>query len=122
LETNPASSKRVLEEMVLRRYGNTVTPKLNIKRSDVINLNRLRCDFLFKAHLFAHNYVGINDPSCQCGHRSQTTKHLFFNCPIFNDRRLRLLSDIGALSNFDHMFRLSNSIDDRLRVLLHGDS
>ena len=97
------------------------TPKLNLERYLEINLNKTRCDFIFKAHLFAHNYTGVLDPSCSCGHRSQTSRHLFLNCPLLTDLRRKLLSDLGELPNFDYIFSCLN-VDGKLWVLLHGSA
>ena len=83
-------------------------------------LNKARCDFIYRSHLYAHNFININDPSCVCGYRSQTTGHLFFNCPLTQDLKGQLLSDLSLLPKFNTCYNNHARITDRVHCLLFG--
>jgi hypothetical protein len=53
-----------------------VTPKLDLDRSIEINQNRTRCDFIFKDHLYSHNYVGVLPAIVDIGCRRANTYSL----------------------------------------------
>ena len=102
------------------KKSNSLTSKLDLERKLEIYLNRTRCDFIFKAHLFSHNFVGITDPSCQCGHRQINTGHLFYNCPLLTDRRTELFLDLGKLPSFLNVYSTVSGINRKLNILLFG--
>jgi hypothetical protein len=60
--------------MGIKKYH--ATTKLKLPHKEEILLNRTRCDLLFRNHLYSHNFVQVRDPSCQCGSRNQTSKHV----------------------------------------------
>lgn len=97
-----------------------VTTRLNISRKKEISLNRTRCDLVFRTHYFNHNFASINDPHCRCGHRSQTTKHVLFNCPLLCNERKLLFDSLGLLPTFHTLYRDLTSSGDRLQCLLYG--
>jgi hypothetical protein len=76
------------------------TTKLNLNLSDEKILNKTRCEIMFKSHFFSHNFVNIADPSCKCGFRSQTTKHVLLDCPLAVDNRRELIRNINDIPNF----------------------
>ena len=96
------------------------TTKLDLPRQMEITLNQIRNDRLLKAHLYAHNYTNVPDPSCACGNTFQSTKHLFFHCPITHELREVFLNDLLLLPAFRLSYRTCNTIDDRLQVFLYG--
>jgi hypothetical protein len=69
----------------------------------------------FQTSLF---YFDI-DSSCICVNRSQTTKHLFFQCPLVQNLRANHLQDLGQLPSFDDMFFTLN-FDQKLDTLFYG--
>ena len=96
------------------------TTKLNIPRKEELLLNRARCDLLYKNNLFIHNFTNISEPSCICGNRYQSTRHVVFNCPILNPLRHQLFADLGLLPNFSQFFSPLRNMDDRLQMLFWG--
>jgi hypothetical protein len=60
------------------------TTKSSLPRNLEIVLNKTRCDSIFRNHMYSHNFESVNDPSCAGGYKNQTTKHLFFKCPLLN--------------------------------------
>jgi hypothetical protein len=98
------------------------TSKLSISRNKEIFLNQARCDLLFRSHFFAHNFANMPYPQFQCGHRSQTTSHVFFTCPLLNDVRRTFLTEIRSIPNFDIASLETLSLAERVYLLLHGGS
>jgi hypothetical protein len=99
-----------------------VTPRLNLMtRADEISLNRIRADLIFNSHYFNHNFDRVNDPSCICGNRLQSSKHLLLHCPLFAIKRRSLLDDLGQLPSFNPIFRNAN-VTEKLGMLIHGHS
>jgi hypothetical protein len=95
------------------------TCKLMLARSK-ITLNKARCDLLFKSHFYAHNFTNITDPRCQCGHRSQSTTHVLFHCPLLMAERRDFLNGINSIPNlYPTVLNASNQIE-RSYMLLHG--
>ena len=115
------SFKYNLKRHVGGKPNNLVTTKLNISRPLEVILNRVRCDFIFKAHLFSHNFVGIRDSQCSCGHRSQDTKHIFFKCPLLVNLRNNLFDALHAIPNFIDLYSTLQNLDVKLTTLLHGN-
>jgi hypothetical protein len=81
---------------------------------DEISLNKARCDLIFTAHYYAHRFTGIDNPYCRCGNISQSTKHLFFVCPLLQQQRDLLLTDLGTLPYFNNLYASRTSMDDKL--------
>jgi hypothetical protein len=71
-------------------------------------------------HLFSHNFNNINDPSCECGSRSQSTKHLLFNCPLLTETRNQFFNDPGLLPHLISANFFALCVDERLQLLLYG--
>ncbi len=98
-----------------------VSTRLNLPRHIETLLNRTRCDLIFRSHFYSHNFNNTPDPACNCGFKLQTTKHLFFQCPLTRNLYTDLLDDLGGLPAFLHFFmHHCSSIEDRMRVLLDG--
>jgi hypothetical protein len=76
---------------------------MKLPRKAEILFNRIRCDLIYRNHLYSHNLAHVNDPSCQCGSRHQTTRYLFFNCPL-DQSRDNLFNDLGLLPSFNNLF------------------
>jgi hypothetical protein len=77
----------------------------------------------FSRLIFMHIIsLNVDNPSCQCGYKSQSTKHLFFQCPLFNDLRQKFFLDLGLLPSFNSVYSRINCMDDRLQLLLNGHS
>jgi hypothetical protein len=75
------------------------------------------------SHFFAHNFANTPDSQCQCGHRSQTTSHVFFTCPLLNNDVSRTsLTEIRSIPNFDVASFETLSLTERVYLLLHGGS
>ena len=55
---------------------------------------RTHCSSL-KEHLFSKNI--INSPLCECGH-TENTYHYFFDCPLYNEQRIKLANNINTLT------------------------
>jgi hypothetical protein len=55
-----------------------ISTKFNLERKTEIVLNKARCDLIFIAHLFSHNFSIVPDPSCHCGFRALTTISIYF--------------------------------------------
>jgi uncharacterized membrane protein YbaN (DUF454 family) len=109
------SFKFNIRRFVYGNKNNSVTTKLKLTRADECNLNRTRCDLIFKEHFFTHNFIRVPDPSC--GFRNQSTKHLFFQCPLLNDIRQELFHDLVLLPMFA-IFNLFHRMDEKLHALL----
>ena len=97
-----------------------VSTKLNLSRTEESFLNRTRCDLIFNSHLYAHNFTNVVNPSCSCGHSSQTTKHLFLKCPSFIEIRHVLMTDLALLPSFSNIYRSLSSENDKIVCLLNG--
>lgn len=115
------SFKYNLKRHVNGKPDHLVTTKLDVSRPLEISLNRTWCDFIFKAHLFSHNFVGIQDPQCRCGHRFQDTKHIFFKCPLLDSIRRNLLDTLNALPKFRELYSNFSTLDAKLSTLLYGN-
>jgi hypothetical protein len=85
-----------------------------------ITVNKTKCDFIFKSHLFAHNIPGVPDPACACGYRSQTTMHLLLNCPLFDRMRQEFIDGLGSLPDFNLEAYDRLNAKTKLEVLLYG--
>ena len=101
---------------------NLVSTRLQMPRNIEILLNRTRCDLIFKSHFYNHNFTNTLDPTCNCGYNWQTTKHMFFQCPLTRDLYTDLVNDLGQLPDFQTFFvHHCPSTEDKLRVLLNGN-
>ena len=71
---------------------------------------RIGCSKL-NSHLCNNLHV-IPSPRCQCGYGCEDPTHFLFNCPIHEEARLRMFSDIVSITH--------NPIS--LDMLLYGDN
>ena len=97
------------------------TSRLDLNRTKEITFNRVKCDFIFKDHLFSHNFPGVFDPGCPCGFRFQSTKHLLFDCPLFNRTRDEFYFRLGSLPGFDLEAFNHLNVNSKIGFLLYGD-
>ena len=97
------------------------TTKIPLHRNEEICLNKARCDLIFKAHYYAHNFTFLDNPYCPCGDVPQTTRHLFFHCPRTNIQRCNLFTDLNMLPSFKTVYQTCTVDNDRLDTLLNGN-
>ena len=114
------SFKYKLREHVRGRKNHLITTKIKLNRKAEIIFNKSRCDLILNDHLFSHNFSRVTDPSCLCGSRRQTLKHVFFDCPLTTVPRTKLLDDLGGLPAFFNEFNVLRRSEDRLKALLWG--
>jgi hypothetical protein len=92
----------------------------NHERQTEIVLNKAKCDLIFTAHLFSHNFSNVPDPSCHCDFRAQTTKYLLLRCRLFNQARDLAFDNIINIPSFDGDMFLNSNQEDKFHLLLHG--
>ena len=54
----------------------------------------LGLSYLLK-HKFNHNFQNCINPLCSCGMDIESTSHFFLHCPLFDDKRITLLSTLN---------------------------
>ncbi|CAH1797724.1 unnamed protein product, partial [Owenia fusiformis] len=114
---NIHSFKRALTKSLMST-NITLASDINVSRSLEIYLNRIRVDFIFKAHLHAHNFVNILSPDCACGHTNETTIHVFFSCPI---RQNYFITFEQQLCDLNIGYRnLCKNRQEKLNFILYG--
>jgi hypothetical protein len=94
--------------------------KLRLNRRDEIYLNRTRCDLAFRSHIHSHNFTTVPDPSCACGCRSQTTRHILFHCPLLLEPCRLLFENLFLINNFETIFESLTQIN-KINTLLFGN-
>jgi hypothetical protein len=85
------------------KWNRLSSAKLKLKRIEETVLNRTRCDLIFRHHLFTHNFTNI-DPSCHCGARLQSTKHVLLHCQPYYKTPARNFSGIWEISTISISF------------------
>ena len=48
-----------------------------------------------REHKFNHNFQNCINPRCNCGMDIESTSHFFLHCPLFDDKRITLLSTLS---------------------------
>ena len=48
-----------------------------------------------REHKFNHNFQNGINPLCSCGMDVESTSHFFLHCPLFDDKRITLLSTLS---------------------------
>ena len=71
-----------------------------------------------REHKFNHNFQNCINPLCGCGLDIESTSHFFLHCPLFDDNRITLLSN---LSKIDCNLIETNE-SSLTETLLFGDS
>ena len=56
-----------------------------------LGLNHLR------ENKFNHNFQNCINPRCSCGMDIESTSHFFLHCPLFDDKRITLLSTLNKI-------------------------
>ena len=56
-----------------------------------LGLSRLR------EHKFNYNFQNCINPLCSCGMDIESTSHFFLHCPLFDDKRITLLSTLNKI-------------------------
>ncbi len=109
----------------LRAHLNTSrilsTTKLDLSRQAEMALNKTRCDLVFKAHLYSHNFSNVSDPKCPCGDRLQSTQHLLLHCPRLDILREELMRDLMMLPNFNWNSFQGLNASGKVNTLLYGN-
>ena len=80
-------------------------------------LTRLRLRFShLNEHKFRHNFKDTPSPMCDCGSKTETTRHFFLRCPFFTKERQKLLNSL-----FEIDLSLSNLNEQSLLdIILFG--
>ena len=94
------------------------TSHLKLGRNQEIFLNRARVDLLLKARLYAHHFTYIETPNCRCA-KSETLKHLFFQCKQLVNERTVLFEEIRT--SFPLEFSPITNMSEKLQFLLYGE-
>ena len=50
-----------------------------------------------REHKFNHNFQNCINPLCGCGLDIESTSHFFLHCPLFDDNRITLLSNLSKI-------------------------
>ena len=50
-----------------------------------------------REHKFNHNFQNRNNPLCSCGMDIESMPHSFLRCPLFDDKRITLLSTLNKI-------------------------
>ena len=50
-----------------------------------------------REHKFNHNFQNCINPLCSCGMDIESTSHFFLHCPLFDDKRITLLSTLNKI-------------------------
>ena len=50
-----------------------------------------------REHKFHHNFQNCINPLCSCGMDIESTSHFFLHCPLFDDKRITLLSTLNKI-------------------------
>ena len=81
-------------------------------------LTQLRVD-MSKLNGHAHQILRSDTPFCSCGHPNENTKHFLAICPNYAVQRNVLHQNISLIigADFSHF-----SADQKIRILLHGES
>ena len=71
-----------------------------------------------REHKFIHKFQNCINPLCSCGTDIESTSHFFLHCPLFDDKRIILLS---TLSKIDRKLMETNE-SSLTETLLSGNS
>ena len=82
-------------------------------------LSRLRLNFSqLNEHEFRHNFQDTFNWLCFCNSETETTSHYILRCPLFSEKRMKLLESLHNLEN-----NLWNHCDDDIvNISLYGSS
>ena len=69
-------------------------------------------------HKFNHNFQNCINPPCSCAIDIESTSHFFIHCPVFDDKKITLLS---ALNKIDSKFIEANE-SSLIKTLLFDNS
>ena len=75
--------------------------------------SKLKYDLCFKLHV-------VDDPPCACGAPFEDAYHFFFNCPLYDDIRLDLLTSVTSVTicNLSNLLYGNNDLDlDQNKVI-----
>ena len=68
-------------------------------------------------HKFNHNFQNCINPLCSCGMDIESTSHFFLHCPLYDDKRITLLSTLNKID-----CKLIETNESLIETLLFGDS
>lgn len=64
-----------------------------LPRDVIVTINRCRADHYNLAASLARVKI-VTSPNCPCSHSSQDIDHIVWQCPLYNDQRLKLMQDL----------------------------
>ena len=103
IKNSQAFNRRITTKPEQNKLYNGFTRILNIAHAQLrINCSNLN-DNLYKLHV-------IDNSSCSCSYRYEDCNHYFFDCPLYNGQRIKLLEVVNSLCTPD------------VNILLYGDS
>jgi hypothetical protein len=70
--------------------------------------------------MYSHNFTMVPDPSCACGCRSQTTRHILFHCPLLLEPRRSFFENLYLINNFEAIFESLTQMN-KINTLLFGN-
>ena len=95
----PSESFGIFKSNILKFIRPTPRSFFNCYNHKGISLiTRLRLGLShLREHKFNHNFQNCIDPLCSCGMDIESTSHFFLHCPIFDDKRITLLSTLNKI-------------------------
>ena len=112
----PAEFKRKLLSKI-RLTENCVYNIYDIEGIRILTKLRLQFSALYE-HRFRHRFYATS-PLCSCGTANEDNKHFLLHCPLFNNLRVNLHSELSEFLNLD-----IPNLDDNFfcSLLLYGST
>ena len=94
-----AESLGIFKSNILKFFRPTPRSFFNCYNHKGIRLmTRLRLGLShLREHKFNHNFQNCINPLCSCGMDIESTSHFFLHCPLFDDKRITLLSTLNKI-------------------------
>ena len=120
-ELTSLSSSKSFKREIQQSFGAAKPPSyfnFGYKTGNILHA-RLRMGLShLNAHKFKMQNSTLDDPSCECGHRCEDTKHFVLNCPLYHHLRTDLLLETSlTIPNFLHLDQAH-----QLRIYLKGEN
>ena len=90
-ESNESFAKRITRDIDIPIWYSRGDRQSNIWHARL----RMKCSKL-NDDLFSHIHV-VEAPTCSCGFRRETAKHFLLDCPLYNNDRAVMLSDLNEI-------------------------
>ena len=124
-----AESLGIFKNNILKLIRPTPRSSFNCYNHKGIRLMTRFCLGLthLREHNFNQNFQNCINPLCSCGMDTKSTSHFFLHCPLFNDKRINLLSTLNNIdcklietneSSLIETLLLGNSLFDLKKTLL----